>query len=333
MAGACQCSCAPGYLGAPPHCRPECVVSSDCPPQLACLINKCEDPCVGRCGLGALCQVIRHHPICTCPPGQEGDPFIRCDKIPVTITPPAPTPSRPCQPSPCGLYSRCKPVGNTPMCSCKPGYRGAPPNCRPECVTHDECRRSLACSKLKCVDPCAGACGLNADCSVRNHLAVCRCPSGYEGDPFRQCNKKPEVVTNTEVIDPCYPSPCGANADCQDVNKRASCKCMKGYFGDPYTQCRPECLTNSDCSANRACANLKCIDPCPGTCGVKARCQVVNHIPTCTCQQGYRGDPFTQCILIPPVPGKHFMITFNNLPRLSTSYLLLRIFNKVLTET
>ena len=278
--------------------------------------------------MGALCQVIRHHPICTCPLGYEGDPFTQCTKIPVTIAPP-PKPTNPCEPSPCGPYSRCKPLGSTPMCSCSPGYRGAPPNCRPECITNDECSRKLACAKQKCIDPCDGACGLNADCSVRNHLPVCKCPSGYEGDPFRQCNKIPEVITNPEIIDPCFPSPCGSNTDCNTINRRASCKCMKGYFGDPYTGCRPECVSNSDCQANRACSNLKCIDPCPGTCGVKARCQVVNHIPTCTCSQGYRGDPFTQCILIPST-GKESNVSNYLLTSFFPSYSLLHICNILL---
>ena len=303
MGDRCVCSCSPGYYGAPPHCRPECVLSSDCPPHLACVVNKCQDPCVGRCGVGALCQVIRHVPICTCPTSHEGDPFTQCTRIPVT-PPPPPVPTNPCQPSPCGPYSRCKALSDKAMCSCEPGYRGSPPSCRPECIVNDECSRQLACSKQKCINPCDGACGLNADCFVRNHLPVCKCPVGYEGDPFRQCNKKPEIIINTEVVDPCYPSPCGANAECSEVNRRASCKCMQDYFGDPYTNCRPECVINADCPANRACANLKCIDPCPGTCGLEARCQVVNHIPTCTCKPGYNGDPFTQCIKIPPVPGK-----------------------------
>jgi hypothetical protein len=46
---------------------------------------------------------------------------------------------------------------------------------------------------------------------------------------------------------------------------------------------------------------LKCIDPCVGTCGINAKCQVVNHIATCTCRNGHRGDPFSQCT---PIPGK-----------------------------
>jgi hypothetical protein len=38
-----------------------------------------------------------------------------------------------------------------------------------------------------------------------------------------------------------------------------------------------------------------------GTCGINAKCQVVNHIATCTCRNGHRGDPFSQCT---PIPGK-----------------------------
>jgi len=297
----CICSCLPGYYGSAPNCRPECIVSSDCNPHLACLAQKCEDPCPGRCGINSRCHVIRHHPICTCPPNYEGDPFRDCQKIPVKIDPP-PKPKNPCVPSPCGPHSACKPLGPRPMCSCTSGYFGSPPNCRPECVINDECRRDQACSQQTCVNPCTGACGRNAQCYVKNHLAVCKCDSGYNGDPFRQCNKIPEITKPVEPVrpvDPCFPSPCGANAECRNLNKRASCSCIQGYLGDPYSSCRPECISNSDCPANRACSNLKCVDPCPGTCGIEARCQVINHIATCTCNTGYRGDPFNQCIKIP----------------------------------
>lgn len=37
------------------------------------------------------------------------------------------------------------------------------------------------------------------------------------------------------------------------------------------------------------------MDPCPGTCGINARCQVVNHNPICSCSDGLSGDPFTRC--------------------------------------
>ena len=313
----CQCSCLPGYIGSPPGCRPECIVSSDCPQNKACLNQKCTDPCDGRCGLSSRCTVISHHPICSCPPNFEGDPFVSCtkkDPRPEITVPPLPV--HPCYPSPCGPNAACKPLGDTPMCSCVPGYKGAPPNCRPECVINDECSKSQACVNNKCVDPCSGACGVDAECSVRNHLAVCKCRAGYQGDPFRRCTKVPPPVQPVEAPqDPCYPSPCGANTDCKSNRRgfggaaRATCLCVKGYFGDPYGSggCRPECTTNTDCPANLACSNdLKCVDPCRNVCGLEAKCQVVNHIATCTCRPGFQGDPFTQCTQIPGIWPRTF---------------------------
>ena len=59
--------------------------------------------------------------------------------------------------------------------------------------------------------------------------------------------------------------------------------------------CRPECVVSSECSLNKACINEKCVDPCPGTCGQNARCNVVNHNPICSCLPGYTGDSFIGC--------------------------------------
>lgn len=72
------CSCQPGFIGQPPNCRPECVTSSECHQQEACINQKCRNPCEGTCGLGAECRVIQHNPICTCPKGYLGDPFEQC---------------------------------------------------------------------------------------------------------------------------------------------------------------------------------------------------------------------------------------------------------------
>ena len=103
----------------------------------------------------------------------------------------------------------------------------------------------------------------------------------------------------TTTVRPCTPSPCGLNALCTVRNGAASCRCLENYFGDPYQACQPECLVNNDCTATTACRNLHCVDPCPGLCGVNAGCKVINHIPTCTCLEGYQGDPFTSCRLRP----------------------------------
>lgn len=103
-----------------------------------------------------------------------------------------------------------------------------------------------------------------------------------------------------EVLTPCMPSPCGSNAVCREQNGAGACQCLPEYFGNPYEGCRPECVGNSDCPSNRACVRNKCTDPCPGTCGQNADCQVVNHVPSCTCRIGFTGDPYRYCNTPPP---------------------------------
>ena len=107
------------------------------------------------------------------------------------------------------------------------------------------------------------------------------------------------VPPKLEPVDPCNPTPCGSNAVCQTRNRAAACQCIPEYFGDPYVACRPECVVHSDCPSNKACQRNKCIDPCPGTCGINTECRVMNHVPICTCIEGYIGDPFTACRLKP----------------------------------
>lgn len=93
----------------------------------------------------------------------------------------------PCEPSPCGPYSICRILNQQAMCSCLIGYIGVPPSCRPECLVDSDCTSLMACSNQKCNNPCLGACGINAECRVHNHKAICYCFNGYSGDPFTQC--------------------------------------------------------------------------------------------------------------------------------------------------
>jgi hypothetical protein len=97
---------------------------------------------------------------------------------------------------------------------------------------------------------------------------------------------------------PCEPSPCGPNSICRVVNDHAVCSCQPGLVGTPPS-CRPECVVSAECPLTQACLASKCRDPCPGTCGQNARCQVVNHNPICSCAAGNTGDPFTRCYAIP----------------------------------
>lgn len=108
------------------------------------------------------------------------------------------------------------------------------------------------------------------------------------------------AIVESAPQNPCYPSPCGPNSQCREVNGQAVCSCQQGYLGSPPS-CRPECTLSSECAHDKACVNLKCVDPCVGTCGQNAQCRVNNHSPICFCRPGHTGDPFTRC---QPIPRK-----------------------------
>lgn len=109
-----------------------------------------------------------------------------------------------------------------------------------------------------------------------------------------QLSNKIVVTTPSPPQNPCQPSPCGPYSQCREVNGHAVCTCLTDYIGTP-PMCRPECVISSECPQNKACMNQRCTDPCPGTCGANARCQVVNHNPICSCSRGFSGDPFISC--------------------------------------
>lgn len=104
-----------------------------------------------------------------------------------------------------------------------------------------------------------------------------------------------------EYVSPCQPSPCGPNSKCREFNSQPACSCLPDYVGNPPL-CRPECTQSSECAFDKSCVNMKCVDPCPGTCGTNANCRVHNHSPLCTCRSGYTGDPFYVCR---PIPRKN----------------------------
>lgn len=137
-------------------------------------------------------------------------------------------------------------------------------------------------------------CAVNGECKVVSHSPICLCPIGFTGDPFFECHQEPLKIETAPS--PCSPSPCGANAVCIEKRDAGACSCVDGYIGNPYQGCRPECVVNTDCPSNKACISDKCKDPCPGSCGTNAVCQVVNHVPQCTCIESYTGDPFKYCL-------------------------------------
>lgn len=143
-------------------------------------------------------------------------------------------------------------------------------------------------------------------CQVLNHRPSCSCAPGYTGDPYTRCYKPSPITPIVKPINPCQPSPCGQNSECKVINESPACSCLPTFIGLP-PNCRPECSINSECPANRACMNQKCVDPCPGSCGINTQCTVINHTPSCTCDAQYSGDPFQGCS---PIRGKYKFIIF-----------------------
>ena len=61
--------------------RPECTTDPECPEHLACIREKCQDPCqTHSCGVNAECKVKRHRAFCVCLIGYEGDPYTICEE-------------------------------------------------------------------------------------------------------------------------------------------------------------------------------------------------------------------------------------------------------------
>lgn len=116
----------------------------------------------------------------------------------------------------------------------------------------------------------------------------------YINENLTSISEKSFSILAPVTQNPCHPSPCGPNSQCREINGQAVCSCVVGYIGTPPT-CRPECVVSSECPQNEACSNQKCRDPCPGTCGIGAKCTVINHNPICSCLPRYTGDPFVRC--------------------------------------
>lgn len=222
------------------------------PPQKGC--TKPQNPIYcnpGPCGQNSKCDVLHGVEHCFCLPGFTGDPLRGCTAVPVVADP--------CVPNPCGRYSDCQVQYGQAKCVCLQGYEGdpyKPEGCEPECESPRDCHDHQTCIGLKCVDACRGACGINAECTAKNHNPVCKCKPNFHGNPKVQC-----------------------------IPKRVP----------PRPQPTPECIVNSNCHDNEVCRNNKCVDPCIGLCGINAVCDVNYHRATCSCREGYQGDPYQRC--------------------------------------
>lgn len=127
---------------------PECVINQDCARDKACFSQRCRDPCVDACGLNAICQVVNHQAVCSCPPGYYGEPRVQCRRQPLEEPQPRPE---------CTQNSECS---NDKACINQA--------CR------DPCRETHTC-------------GANAECRVQQHRPLCTCREGFTGNAQLQC--------------------------------------------------------------------------------------------------------------------------------------------------
>ncbi|KAF2352424.1 EGF-like domain, partial [Trinorchestia longiramus] len=294
------CKCPPGTEGDPMvRCSPVgCTSSQECSESEACIKRACVNPCsdASLCGTRAQCEVENHNPICKCPRGMTGDPFIRCDKI-TNITG-------------CANDIDC-PVGFACI------YEGSPVKYHSKVssvyIRFDDKSSGTVCRDL-CFErePCAD----NAICTVLEteprRTVSCACPPGYHGDAKIECRKIPtqggcrrdsdcifsEACIDGLCRDPCN---CGVNAKCQLVDHKPLCSCLPAYLGDPNFSCQKgDCRANLDCPLDRRCENGSCIDPClyDSTCDDTAQCISDDHKAHCRCPTGSIGNPFEKCIAV-----------------------------------
>lgn len=252
-------------------------------------------------------------PNCSCLPTFQGDPYTGCThecEIDSECGPQDFCSEFKCikSCSKCGKGASCSNVANhQPKCECPKGFKGSPfTECKPECSTNSDCSSSKSvCSKGICTNPCDGACGVYADCKLKNSKPVCSCLPTYIGDPKTGCRHEceenadcgsQEYCQNFKCSESC--NKCGAGAICTDViDHRATCECPDGFLGTPYTECTPECYANSDCPETRpSCDGGVCIDPCAGACGENTECFYSQSLsPICSCLPTFIGNANFGC--------------------------------------
>lgn len=232
-----QCECRPGYRGnpfvqcdvplePPTKVEPECKQDPDCPSQLACINQRCTNPCATPhvCTPQQTCHVLDTLPlrtmICKCPSD--------------TIT---------------DNSGNCVPIKHEVVSGCQ---------------SNDECSNTEVCQRGVCIDACRlERCGINAQCRSRDHYAECTCARGYEGNPHVECQlivheqpKTPgaectknddclydKTCKNERCVNPCAEDSCGSGAYCHVQNREPVCRCPTGFTGDARVGCVPRKYT------------------------------------------------------------------------------------------
>ncbi|XP_071566950.1 nidogen isoform X3 [Temnothorax nylanderi] len=244
------------------------------------------------CSPDAQCINQEGSHMCQCRAGFTGDGRV-CERLPS------------CEDTRCGNYEQCVMVGNTPTCTCMPGFEETDQGCYPSqhapCNEEDNCSPYGLCSfdgnRKKHVCVCMpGYVGDGYTCYSESDVTttdeppqpqcvegVCWCPSGWE---FRNhvCVRQEGEYTTVDYRD----YECNDNSECEKneqctyhpMSSRYECTCKPGFSMDMNDRCVPsDCYTNhSKCHVN-----AQCVPSDDG--GYK-----------CVCISGYHGDGMRQCV-------------------------------------
>ena len=171
-----------------------------------------------------------------------------------------------------------------------------------ECSIDADCSYTQKCltnnlGQTECTQACEGVlCGRNAECISMNHKAVCKCKSGYLGNPSNddrlgcyesecsssdQCSPEKLCDRHTCKIACLVRNPCGRHALCSTENHQQVCHCQPGFTGNPF----------SGCTLIDFCADVPC--------GPEAICVNSRGSFKCQCSSNMIGDPYNEGCHLP----------------------------------
>lgn len=158
------CNCQSGTSGNPyVECssyreQPQCTADAECPSQLACINQRCENPCAQSnvCSPQQTCSILDTLPLRTI--------MCRCPADMITDS-----------------SGRCVPIRQD----------------QPGCRSDDECADADKCILGTCLLACrVERCGINAQCLSKNHRGMCSCAPGYVGNPHIECSPSKYIHKN-----------------------------------------------------------------------------------------------------------------------------------------
>lgn len=212
------------------------------------------------------------------------------------------------------------------ICRCKAGFFPKPDTitgCGPQCTRDEDCSQTQNCAGGRCVNICeSGVCGTNALCEPRNRRAICRCPSGYTGDPFTRCNLAPSGSvgwSSPSIKHKLYPSKhdpifdvdqriltgSGVSSSSSSFNSNPFTNSFSSAVGSGFN--RNEFTSSSSFGGSSSFSD----NPCSSfSCGSNAECTARSFRAVCTCRTGYEGDPYTGCRRSECI-GKAFLSQFH----------------------